>query len=243
MNQTNPFLPPHGPKLTSSEIVHPCVGGENRRRARCPGCTKDRTSFRQPMTTLPGGTPCAACAGAHRKHTCCIRVRQPAEPEVPANVVAPLLLPVKKRLSATAPAADRSTAGEGSGQEQERMASGCAACAGGHRKHTCGKVLAPLTKARSESYCVACHGGHRKHTCKRRLTLGDECGSCTAGAAEEGGAGEDTALGKRRAGAESAASDCGGAGRAASETGCRACMGWHRAHTCGKSLRTAKDTD
>ena len=199
--------------------------------------------FGNQMTTLPGGTPCAACAGAHRKHTCCIRVRQPAEPEGPANVVAPLLLPVKKRLSATAPAADRSTAGEGSGQEQERLASGCAACAGGHRKHTCGKVLAPLTKARSESYCVACHGGHRKHTCKRRLTLGDECGSCTAGTGEEGGAGEDTALGKRRAGAESAASDCGGAGRAASEPGCRACMGWHRAHTCGKSLRTAKDTD
>ena len=101
-------------------------------------------SCRQPMATLTGGTPCAACAGAHRKHTCCIRLRQPAEPEAPANVVAPLLLPVKKRLSATAPAVDRSTAGEGSGQEQERVASGCAACAGGHRKHTCGKALAPL---------------------------------------------------------------------------------------------------
>jgi hypothetical protein len=98
-------------------------------------------------------------------------------------------------------------------------------------------------QVRSESYCVACHGGHRKHTCKRRLALGGDGGSgsgSTSGASGSG-AGGDKASGKRCAGAESASSD--GAGKAASETGCKACMGWHRGHTCGKTLRTAKDAD
>ena len=90
---------------------------------------------RQPMLLFRGSIPCAACAGAHRKHTCSIHLRQPTE--APVNAVAPLLLPVKKRLSSTAPAVDR----------DDKVASGCAACAGGHRKHTCGKAaLPPPTK-------------------------------------------------------------------------------------------------
>eukprot|EP00964_Phaeocystis_antarctica_P023136 scaffold12930_cov69-Phaeocystis_antarctica.AAC.2 len=174
---------------------------------------------------------CAACAGAHRKHTCSLHLRHPAE--VPVNAAAPLLLPVKKRLSSTAPATDR----------DEKVASGCAACAGGHRKHTCGKAaLPPPVKVRSESYCAACHGGHRKHTCKRKLAPGGDGGSGSTSGASGSGAGGDKASGKRRAGAESASSD-GAAGKAASEAGCKACMGWHRGHTCGKSLRGSTDAD
>ena len=172
---------------------------------------------------------CAACnTGAHRKHTCGLHP-QPAE--APPVKATPYLLPVKKRLCSTAPTAEPA----------EVAASGCAACAGGHRKHTCGRsVLPPPAKVRSEDYCAACHGGHRKHTCARKLGLGDEGGgSSTTGASGSAASGssEDKASRKRRVGAELSASSDAEAGAAASETGCRACMGWHRGHTCGKSLR------
>ena len=184
-----------------------------------------------------------ATTGAWFAVTVISKVSATAAPEVSVAVTVTEVVPASLLvgLAVKAPVVLLIASHEGMAEPAEVAASGCAACAGGHRKHTCGRsVLPPPAKVRSEDYCAACHGGHRKHTCARKLGLGDEGGgSSTTGASGSAASGssEDKASRKRRVGAELSASSDAEAGAAASETGCRACMGWHRGHTCGKSLR------
>ena len=158
----------------------------------------------QPTRTLPlscVSSTCPACKGSHRKHTCDRQtsVGRPMEASAPSAAL--MLLPVKKRLSLTCTAAAVAPDDEAPPPAETEVATSCAACGGGHRKHTCGKIIAVQQKiVRPPDYCAACNGGHRKHTCQRRLSGGGGGGVSGSAAASASGSASsaDKAQSKRR---------------------------------------------
>ena len=153
------------------------------------------------------------------------------------------------------------------GSPSSAGSSACAACAGSHRKHTCGvvrskqqtkapptvplmqlpvkkRLCAEANDERSKP-CAACAGGHRKHTCGKVILQTpqrnpDYCAAC------HGGHRKHTCrqFVDRREASDASNEDTVQHKRQRAERdlgdgerSCRACLGWHRAHTCSKVPR------
>ena len=95
----------------------------------------------------------------------------------------------KRKATESTPAA--ATLSPAALDRDEKVASGCAACAsGGHRKHTCGKQLRSDGE-KVASGCAACAGRHRTHTCGKEDSSAAQPSSTDMGAEDDSSAAAD----------------------------------------------------